>query len=114
MTYQQAAAQKLKQLQEGLPPEWMIEQAANGKRRGDTLQLVQDHLSPNEQAITEANALELLRRLQQGDVSSQEVVTAFVHRAYVSHQYVSIILGYRVWMVQVDQETTTVSCSKDL
>lgn len=87
MGYEQAVAKKQQQLWEGVPADWRID-VAKTKPTGDVRCLVRDHLSGKERNVTNGNAIDLLRKLRQGDVSAQEVTAAFAHRAHVAHQYV--------------------------
>ena len=88
MAWRKAIETKKQDLWSNVPPEWKIETLPSSTEQPQVHALVRDMTSHAEQQITEQSTADVLEALRCGDVSAQEVVTAFAHRAILAHQYV--------------------------
>ncbi|CEN59802.1 Putative Acetamidase-A [Aspergillus calidoustus] len=83
--WKSVAAQKKAALEASIPAEWRIEQLPTD---GSVMSFPKTSgiLTPDELAITESSATDLVRDLASGKITSIAVTTAFCKRAAVAHQ----------------------------
>lgn len=75
----------------------------------NVMQLVLQHLHPSEISITEKSADDVLQAIAIGDLSSQEVLRAFCHRASLAHQLVSKCPSIRAFDILKLEERMCIS-----
>jgi amidase len=86
-TWQDAALKQKARVAEAIPPEWRLKSIPTT----DSVMSVPKEsgiLTPEELAITEAYAADLVKDLATGKLSSVAVTTAFCKRAALAHQLV--------------------------
>ena len=83
-----AAHTKQEELWQDIPSEWRIDRSELSKAGPNVINIVPEFLSPAERRITEMPVCLLLESLAQGDITAQETLFAFAHRALVAHQFV--------------------------
>jgi amidase len=91
--WKSVAAQKKAALEASIPAEWRIETLPTD---GSVMSFPKTSgiLTPDELAITESSATDLVRDLASGKITSIAVTTAFCKRAAVAHQLVCHPLCY--------------------
>lgn len=87
MAWQDAARAKQLELWAEVPPEWRIE-VLETIATPNVVDVVPTHISLAERMITDLPLYRLLDCLCSGEVTAQEALSAFAHRAMVAHQYV--------------------------
>ncbi|KAK3117696.1 hypothetical protein LTR53_000724 [Teratosphaeriaceae sp. CCFEE 6253] len=91
MRWQDAAAAKQQAIWTDVPPAWHIDEAAaTNARGGDVQTLIRLSTNAAELQIVDRGGVELLELLSRGNVSAQEVIAAFSHRAVLAHQSVRV------------------------
>ncbi|KAK5705370.1 hypothetical protein LTR97_002488 [Elasticomyces elasticus] len=88
--WQAAVHTKQRDLWSNLPQGWRIEDEVVTRSNGinsNVIEVVPTYLSPAEIHITNLSVRQLLEGLCIGDITAQEVLSAFAHRAIVAHQF---------------------------
>lgn len=84
-----AAQTKQRQLWSQVPAEWKLDgDVVAAIEHTNVVNVVPMHLSPAERRITELPFSRLLECLSNGEITAQEALSAFAHRAVISHQFV--------------------------
>jgi amidase len=87
MSWEKVAAEKKARIAASIPQEWRIKTEPTGLS-------VMDYpkksgiMSADELSITESSAVDLVKRMAAGNLTSVEVTTAFCKRAALAHQLV--------------------------
>jgi amidase len=82
------AEAKRKDLASRIPDEWKISNIPSAKEQRNIVKYIDRYLTPEEVAITESPATELVAAMSKGLLTSVEVTQAFCHRAAIAHQFV--------------------------
>ena len=90
MDWQTTAKRKREALLSAIPKEWRIDSRSlpTDSAMPKVTQLIRDHLSNEEIAITESQPQMLLGAIAHGLHTSTESLQAFSHRASIAHQLV--------------------------
>ena len=88
MGWEDIAAERKAQVQDAIPQEWRLKEVPAGD---SVMSVPKDSgiLTPEELAITESYAVDLVRDLAAGKLSSVAVTTAFCKRAALAQQTVN-------------------------
>ncbi|KAK6080289.1 fatty-acid amide hydrolase (amidase) [Seiridium cupressi] len=87
--WEERAAEKRQALRDSIPPEWMIPAELLPAESVDDVTSFPETsgwFTPEELAITNSSALDLLPKLASGDLTSETVTRAFCKRASAAHQ----------------------------
>lgn len=92
--WQNTARLKRQAILDAIPPKWRIQGSISpvSEVANVTGDYIQQFLSPQEIAITNADAVVITEHTTSGRWSSLEVTEAFCHRAAIAHQLVCWIL----------------------
>ncbi|MBE3048423.1 hypothetical protein IMZ48_39145 [Candidatus Bathyarchaeota archaeon] len=88
MSWQDAAANRKAQVLDAIPKEWRLKDVPTGDS-AMSVPVESGILSADELAITESFAVDLVRDMAEGKVTSVAVTTAFCKRAALAQQTVT-------------------------
>ena len=92
-TWQAVAQSKQDELWLDVPRNWRVALAAGQNMaysQTNIVDVVPTWLSASERFITDLPVCRLLESLSNGDITAQEALTAFAHRAVVANHYVRL------------------------
>lgn len=85
MSWKQTTAAKREQVLSLFPPEWRLasEETGGRNKRPKVIDLVSKHVSATEREITEISVLQLVQKLQHGDVTAREVLVRVTSKGFL-------------------------------
>lgn len=102
ISWQDAARSKQQELWAEVPPEWRLKETIAAS---NVVDIVPTHIGLAERMITNMPVSRLLDCLCSGEVTAQEALSAFAHRAMIAHQYVRAIEAPTMLRLQDDRRT---------